>query len=200
MERVPLTVCAAIAVALAACGKQEEPAAPPQPAPAPTASVSTPAPTPTPTPSPSPSPVAEVSPTPKSSGLARAAEGTRNVHFGDKLQLDGALATRDGGGARVELYWQSLADQPLTYTVLIHAVNERGDILTEAYQKQDAASRMAKAGETWQDPIHLSAAQLKGADAIAIGVYHPGGDILKADRGRRDWNNVRLWIPLPAAQ
>jgi len=196
MEKLPLGFCIAILIGLAACGRKEEPQSPPAPAASPSVNASVPSPAPS---------LAALSPaepagTPVSKsvapGLARAAQGTRNVRFGDKFRLDGALVTRDGDGAKVDLYWESLAGQPLTYSVLVHVVDERGDILNQLDHPQDVSARTVKAGETWEDPIRITAGQLKAGNAVAIGVYHPGGDILRADRGKRDWNNVRLWIPL----
>ncbi len=200
MERATLRICCtALAMSLAACNKKDEASKPTEPVnlPSPTATAATP----TPSPTPAATPAADVSPTKDNIAtlLAHAVEGTRDIRFGN-LQLDGALisATDKSGATVVELYWESLVQQPLTYTVLVHAVNDKGDILAEADHPQDASAKTAKAVEIWKDPIHLSAEQLKGARAVAIGLYHPGSDMLKADKGRRDWNNVRLWIPLPS--
>ena len=185
MQRTTLRLCAAIALGLAACGKQTE--SPPAATPSPSVAASVPSPSPTASPDVSPAATPQA-----------AVEGTRNVRFGDKFQLNGAFLTHNGDGANLELHWESLAEQPLTYTVSVHVVNERGDILNQSDHPQDASARAVKAGEVWQDAMLIKPEQLQGAEAVAICLYHPGSDILKADRGRRDWNNVRLWIPLPS--
>lgn len=185
MEKIRVFGVVLIAMGLAACGKEQESQSPPAPTPSVAASV--------PSPSASPTASPDISP----AGTPEAVEGTRNVRFGDKFQLNGALFTHNGDGANLELHWESLAAQPLTYTVSVHVVNERGDILNQSDHPQDASARSVKAGDVWQDAMVIKAEHLQGAEAVAICLYHPGGDILKADRGRRDWNNVRLWIPLP---
>ncbi len=185
MQRLPICFCAALALACAGCNKPAPVSLPAAPSPVPT--VATPAPTPAPSPTATPPPQATPPP---------AAEGTKNVRFGDKFQLDGAFVSREGDAARLALNWESLSGEPLGYTLSVQVVNESGDILNQTDHPQDASGRQVKSGEAWKESILLTPEQLKGGNAVAICLYHPGSDILKADRGKRDWNNVRLWIAL----
>ena len=104
----------------------------------------------------------------------------------------------------MELFWQSLAEQPLKYVVFVHLIDQSNKMLGQADYNQSnqvpgglAAPRMAKTGETWRDVVQLSSDKLKGVTGIAIGILEPPGTFLRVDRGNRDWDNRRLILPVP---
>jgi hypothetical protein len=135
------------------------------------------------------------------SAVDRSVSGSRGVRFGDRFLLRGVLLTPQDEGLQMELFWESLAEQPLKYFVFVHLIDQSGKMLGQADYEQAPAARtaprLAKAGEFWRDSVQLSAAQLKGATGIAFGIWEPPGTFLPPDRGDRDWDNRRLILPVP---
>ena len=135
------------------------------------------------------------------SAADRGVPGGRDVRFGDRFLLRGAVLAPKDGNLQMELFWQSLVEQPLKYFVFVHAIDQHGKILTQADYEQSpgarTAPRLAKAGEIWRDIVPLSGDQLKGAAGIAFGIWEPPGTFLTADRGERDWENRRLILRVP---
>lgn len=75
----------------------------------------------------------------------------------------------------MELFWQSLAEQPLKYVVFVHLIDQSGKTLGQADYNQynqvpsgRALPRMPKTGETWRDVVELSSDKLEGLTGIAI--------------------------------
>jgi hypothetical protein len=101
----------------------------------------------------------------------------------------------------MELLWQSLVNQPLTYTVFIHLMDQSGDVVAQADHDQvpgvQTAPRVAEAGEKWRDVVQLSPNQLKGVTRIGLGLWKPPAAFLTAEGGNRDWDNRRLILPAP---
>ncbi|MGB7759996.1 MAG: hypothetical protein WBL61_09215 [Bryobacteraceae bacterium] len=135
------------------------------------------------------------------SAVARSVSGSRDIRFGGRFLLRGVLFTPKDKDLQVELFWESLAEQPLKYFVFVHLVDPSGKMLTQADYEQSpgarTAPRLAKAGEVWRDSVQLSADQLKGVTGIAFGIWEPPGTFLPPDRGDRDWDNRRLILPVP---
>jgi hypothetical protein len=144
-----------------------------------------------------------VIPTPASfaSAIAGSVAGSRDVRFGEQFLLHGALLVPKGEGLQMELFWESLAEQPLKYLVFVHLIDQNGKILAQAdYEQAPGAStapRLAKAGEIWRDIVPLSRDQLKGATGIAFGIWEPHVVFLNPDRGERDFDNRRLILRVP---
>jgi hypothetical protein len=124
--------------------------------------------------------------------------GAEDVRFGNRFVLRRARLTP---GGLMELLWQSLADQPLKYTVFVHLMDQSGKVTGQADHVQvpqaQTTSPAAKAGETWRDVVRLPGNGLKGVTRIGLGIYEPAGTFLKPDRGGRDWDNRRLLLPVP---
>jgi hypothetical protein len=135
------------------------------------------------------------------SAVATSVSGSRDVRFGDRFLLRGALLTPNDEGLQMELYWESLAEQPLKYLVFVHLIDRGGKILAQADHEQApgarTAPRLAKTGEVWRDIVQLSPDQLKSVTRIAFGIWEPHGTFLQADRGDRDWDNRRLILSVP---
>jgi hypothetical protein len=127
--------------------------------------------------------------------------GGRDVRFGGRFLLRGAAFAPKDGGLKMELFWESLGEQPLKYLVFVHVIDPSGKILAQADYEQApgarTAPRLAKAGEIWRDIVPLSADQLRGATGVAFGIWEPPGTFLTADRGDRDWDNRRLILRVP---
>lgn len=136
-----------------------------------------------------------------SSTLERVAPANRDIRFGSQFVLRGVLLTPRDGGLSMELFWQSLADQPLKFFVFVHVIDSSGKMLAQADYEQApgarTAPRLAKAGENWRDTVQLSAVQLRGATGIAFGIWEPPGTFLLPQRGDRDWDGRRLILPIP---
>lgn len=125
----------------------------------------------------------------------------RDVRFGDQFLLRGAHLVPNSNGVRMELDWESLAEQPLKYMVFVHLIDQNDKLLAQADHEQFVgaltAPRVAKAGENWRDAVQLSRDQLQGVTRIALGIWEPPRTFLTADRGDRDWDNRRLILPVP---
>ncbi len=135
------------------------------------------------------------------SAVERAEPLHRDIHFGNQFTLRAALVTRKGDGASLELYWQSVAEQPLKYFIFVHLIDQSGKMLRQADYEQSpgarAAPRIAHAGEIWRDLIELSHDQLQDVTGVGVGIFEPPATFLMADKGDRDWENRRLVFPLP---
>src|ERR1039457_5645739 len=127
--------------------------------------------------------------------------GSRDVHFGRQFLLHGVLLTPKDEGLQMELFWESLAEQPLKYFVFVHLIDQSGKILAQADYEQAPGARtsprLAEAGQIWRDTVQLSSDQLRGATGIAFGIWEPPQTSLMPDRGDRDWDGRRLILPVP---
>ncbi len=135
------------------------------------------------------------------SAADRSLPGGRDIRFGDRFLLRGAVLVPKGGDLQMELFWESLVEQPLKYIVFVHLIDRHGKILAQADYEQGpgarTAPRLAKAGEIWRDIVPLSGEKLRGATGIAFGIWDPPGTFLTPDRGDRDWDGRRLILPVP---
>ena len=129
---------------------------------------------------------------------ARTPEEFRGVRFGDRFILLGAQCKQERGEATLELAWQSIGVQRLEFHTAVHLTDDSGKIRAQADFDQDTQSGEVQPGTIWRDVVHLPAAKLADATAMAIGLLH-GDEWLPADRGPRDWGNRRLLIPLDSA-
>jgi peptidoglycan/LPS O-acetylase OafA/YrhL len=122
--------------------------------------------------------------------------GTR---FGNLFMLRGVNIVRKPEGIYVELAWESLIEQELTYTTGIHLTDESGKILDQADYKQPQSGKAEKAGTIWKDSVFLSASKLSGRDGkLAIALFEVPRNLLPIDRGDRDWGDRRLLLPIPS--
>jgi hypothetical protein len=135
------------------------------------------------------------------SAADRSVPSGRDVRFGDRFLLRSAELTPGDGGLKMDLFWESLVEQPLKYFIFVHLIDRTGKILAQADYEQGPGARttprLAKAGEIWRDTVPLSPEQLKGVDGIAFGIWEPPGTFLAPDRGDRDWDGRRLILDLP---
>jgi peptidoglycan/LPS O-acetylase OafA/YrhL len=128
-----------------------------------------------------------------------SASELRGVVFGGRLALRGAEISRTSEETVLELAWESLASQHLRSRVLVHILDDRGKILSQADYDQDTAHSEVSPGMLWCDHIALASAALRDAKTIAIGFYGADSNALIADRGPRDWDDHRLLVPLASA-
>ncbi|PWT97671.1 MAG: hypothetical protein C5B53_07735 [Candidatus Melainabacteria bacterium] len=120
----------------------------------------------------------------------------RSTQFGKKISLDkGLLGRATTGGARLILNWRSMVEQRLVYQVAVQVVDREGKILAQEDYRLNG--HLAEAEERWADTIYIAAYKLRGASAIGIALVNPvTRELLPVDRGPRDWQNLRLLIPL----
>jgi hypothetical protein len=127
--------------------------------------------------------------------------GARGVRFGDRFLLRAARLVPKHNAIRMELDWQSLAEQPLKYSVFVHLLDPTGKMIAQADHEQApgalTAPRVVKAGENWRSSVQLSRKQLMGVTKIGVGIWEAPGTFFLADRGDRDWDNRRLILPVP---
>jgi len=135
------------------------------------------------------------------SAADKSIPGGRDVRFGDRFLLRGSVLASKNDGLQMELFWESLGEQPLKYFVFVHLIDRSGKTLAQADYEQGPGARtaphLAKAGELWRDIVPLSKDQLKGATGIAFGIWEPPETFLLPDRGERDWDGRRLILGVP---
>jgi hypothetical protein len=124
---------------------------------------------------------------------AVAAPGTSGVEFAGTFRLHGAMVMRVGTGLEMELLWEDLGAAPANWWVFVHALDMDGKIVSHA----DYPLRAWPPGLVWRNAVVWPNEQLLGAKRVGIGIYQPGGRILKVDGGERDGNGTRLLIDLP---
>lgn len=126
-----------------------------------------------------------------------SAPEVRDVRFGNRFTLLGAVPTSNDEGLALELAWKSTTKERLHCHVAIHLVDEAGKILAQSDYEQSKAGGDVQPDMIWRDTLALTREQLQGATAIAIGLMEANEQWLNADRGPRDWEGRRLLIPLP---
>ena len=119
--------------------------------------------------------------------------GTR---FGNLFALRGIKVEHKDDGLYIDLAWESLVEQKLTYSNSIHLTDANGNMLAQADYSQPMSRAKQKPGTIWKDSIFISKDKLKGGECkLAIALYRPN-HLLPVDRGDRDWGNQRLLINL----
>ena len=127
---------------------------------------------------------------------AASAPEVRDVRFGNRFTLLGAVTTLADDGATLELAWKSTTKERLHCHVAIHIVDDAGKVLAQSDYEQSKAGGDVQPDMIWRDTVVLTRDQLQGATAIAVGLMEAGEKWLNADRGPRDWEDRRLLIPL----
>lgn len=120
----------------------------------------------------------------------------RGVRFGDRFSLEGLEMRRDGDGLILDLYWKSLDVDKLDGIVFLHMVDAGGAILAQGDYGQDPGKRAVQKDACWRDRVRIPGKDLKGAAALALGIYRPPDLFLLPDGGRTDWGGKRLLVPL----
>jgi hypothetical protein len=126
----------------------------------------------------------------------RAAEGIRNVNFGNRFILTGLEITPEKDSLVLALHWKSCLTQPLAYCIALHFLDEKAKIVDQQDYPQDAGQKMVSEGLTWSDLVRIPYCRLKDSEKIGIGVYSPPPSVmmLKADQGPRDMEGHRLLL------
>jgi uncharacterized membrane protein len=121
----------------------------------------------------------------------------QDIHFDSKFSLAGAkIAYGVKGAVEIVPRWQSLIAQQLAYSVAVHVVDRNGTILAQEDYPQDGS--LVRSGQTWSDTIYIPQSELKGASAVAIGIFTAKDNrLMSVNRGPRDWGDHRLVIQLP---
>jgi hypothetical protein len=123
----------------------------------------------------------------------------KNVVFGEKFMLLGALRRQAGEGFFVDFYWKSLTSQPRAYVTFIHLLDPSGKIIGVLDRPQDENKALVKKGMIWCDSVYVPARKLTELKSIGLGLYIPPSSesALPVRNGSTDWDGRRLLIPLP---
>jgi peptidoglycan/LPS O-acetylase OafA/YrhL len=121
----------------------------------------------------------------------------QNITFGNKFLLLGVNLARSPDRITVQLVWESIQKQRLSYNVAVHVLDAGGKILSQADYVQNKANIMVKANTTWLEKIEIPSKNLEGATTLGIAIYSPDSTILSPDRGQRELQGKRLLITLP---
>ncbi len=118
----------------------------------------------------------------------------RNLRFGDLFLLKTLSHEWSGDNLKLNLVWQSLADQRLDFIHAVHFVDDKAALLGGADHPQDLNKCRIAAGKIWVETLMLSKKQMKNAVSLGLGIYPLGGELLQVSGGVRDWDNRRLLI------
>jgi hypothetical protein len=125
---------------------------------------------------------------------ANSLVGTRDVNFGDKFRLLAVTVARTGAGVEVEILWENVAAEPGNWWAFVHVLGTADQMVLQADYPLRVVPRR---GFVWRDRLVWSTSQLRGANRFGVGIYVPNREMLRADRGKRDWNSTRLLVDLP---
>ncbi len=99
---------------------------------------------------------------------------TLTVNFADQIALLGYDLQTEAGGLRLTTYWQALQPMEENYTIFVHVLDERGDLIAQ----QDAPPQGGRyptsiwdAGEVVSDEAILTLSPDAQPAQIAVGMY-----------------------------
>jgi hypothetical protein len=120
-------------------------------------------------------------------------------HLGDRFHLRSLALARAGEDVTVSVWWQPLPDlKERDWAFFIHLIDGQGKILLNnqipfyfdgSAQSKDRPIRF--------DQISFKIPPGNGPRSLAVGLVRPDQGLLLADKGRRDWDNHRVIVPLP---
>ncbi len=123
----------------------------------------------------------------------------RHVGFGSDLELTTVWARRlTSGGIKLKLEWRAAVAQPEGRAIAVHLIDRSGRILNQADYPQILTPSAGQADHAWCDTLVLSSQQLRGAHAIALGVFDRDGVLPQATGAVGDWDGRRIWLELEA--
>src|SRR5581483_7727988 len=125
--------------------------------------------------------------------------GSRDVRFGDRFVLRGAVCTPTGRGLRVDLVWESCRPQPLDAAVVVTLSDPAGREMGGAVYPQDHKKRGVAAGTVWVETMLIPLERVQyachhGLTNLAIRVA--SADDLAPDRGPTDPTRRALLVRL----
>lgn len=95
-----------------------------------------------------------------------------SVRFGETIQLSGYTLTPTAGGLRLSLFWQAMAAPDFDYTVFVHVVNAKGEIVGQSDSAPLAGqypTSIWSPGETIVDERLIPV--VSGDDQVFVGLY-----------------------------
>jgi len=141
-------------------------------------------------------------------GAAAVASYARNlaaeeVAFGGIYRVHALAINRVGNGIKVEVWWEELRHEEANNQryLFLHLLDSSGAIVhnqqiaLDSYAPPSADRRWRYGAETFSDV--LPNAKLA---SLGFGIYQPsvpGGGLIVADKGKRDWDNQRVIVKLP---
>ncbi len=129
-----------------------------------------------------------------------AAQG---IDFGGIYRVHALAVSRVGNGIKVEVWWEELRHEAANRQryLFLHLLDSSGAIVhdqqiaLDTYAPPSSYRRWRYSTETFSDV--LPNAKLA---SLAFGIYQPnvpGGGLIAADKGTRDWDNHRVIVKLP---
>ncbi|MEI6707794.1 MAG: acyltransferase [Methylococcales bacterium] len=141
--------------------------------------------------------IKRISPSDADAMTAKELTSVIGTRFSDLFALRGIKIEQKADGLHIDLAWESLIEQKLTYTNGIHLTDVNGNILIQADYKQPMNRLKVKQGTIWKDSIFIPKNKLTGEEKkLAIVLFKKGNNLLPVTQGERDWNNHRLLINL----
>ena len=122
----------------------------------------------------------------------------RNISFGNKFVLKGAILVKAPNKVTLKLVWKSIRDQRLRFVVAVHVLDRNGVILSQVDYAQNKKKILVKDGALWEEQTDIEENRLHHATALGIVIYSPDSlSSLPINAGPRDWQEKRLLIHLP---
>ena len=117
------------------------------------------------------------------------------VKFEDILEVSALSVERGNGSITISLWWKWLGAPQEGWKAFCHVIDQNGAILDNHDVVLNHGSAPSNDRLVRLTRIDFENTRLNGAYGVAFGVYAPGVKMLKADSGKRDWNNYRVIVP-----
>lgn len=118
------------------------------------------------------------------------------VKFSGSFELRGVAIFCREKDLIARLAWKKTGDVSESLSNAVHVISPGGDILGQADYAQTDEVRLLSLGRLWVDNVLVRPAQVPlHATALAIGIVGAGGQMMKIDHPKTDWEGRRLVIP-----
>ena len=130
--------------------------------------------------------------------LARNPPTVENIRFGDRIELRALSVSRVGSDTAVRLWWRPLpALRETDWVLFVHSIDDAGEMVLANYLQLNTRAERAHGTATRFDMITFRTSPRDQTHRLAIGFVRPNQTPLVADKGPRDWNGMRLIVPMP---
>jgi len=117
------------------------------------------------------------------------------VKFEDILEASALRVDRANGSITIRVWWSWLGTPREGWKVFCHVIDQNGAILDNHDVVLNGDSAPSTGRLVRLTRMDFESTRLNNAYGVALGVYAPGLKMLKADSGKRDWNNSRVIVP-----
>lgn len=121
----------------------------------------------------------------------------RDLRFDDLYQMYLVSYTHSEKIIKCELWWKELLHHPENKMrqIFIHFNDSKGKIRTQSAISLFDYTPVSPTNLWRYSTIEFDQSTDPEASAVGFGIWHPNGDLLKADKGIRDWGDRRVTIP-----